>query len=198
MPHIRPVLNLSVAPKYTALRLDDVKAHLSIEGNQDDAYISHLIKAVIEMFDGPTGVLGRAIIRQQWIAKTHPPTNQQSVHIPFLDVVGIVAVSYFDETNALQTIPQENYSMYPTERSAMSLHPSKDYDWPPCFDRSDAFWVECEIGMFEKTNDVGKDLSNALICFVAHFYENRGLELSVDNVPVPVRMILNKYRPAKI
>lgn len=46
--------------------LNQAKAHLRVDGGDDDTYIASLIAAAIAHLDGPRGVLGRCVQRQRW------------------------------------------------------------------------------------------------------------------------------------
>lgn len=54
------------APDAEVVSLDDVKRHLRVEHDDDNAQIAALILAAVGHLDGWTGILGRAIKPQIW------------------------------------------------------------------------------------------------------------------------------------
>src|SRR5690606_14090696 len=60
----RPIL--VVAPKMTPVSLDEAKAQLAVEHGDDDALILGYIAAAVDHLDGWSGILGRALVEQEW------------------------------------------------------------------------------------------------------------------------------------
>lgn len=54
------------APLSQLVTLDQVKAHLRVDGDDEDEYIAGLVDAAIAHLDGPRGVLGRCVQSQRW------------------------------------------------------------------------------------------------------------------------------------
>ncbi|HWY14429.1 MAG TPA: head-tail connector protein [Rhizomicrobium sp.] len=63
--HVRRTLTLLTAGE-SPLSLDEVKAHLRVETDDDDDLIMALIDAARNYVDGRDGILGRALLTQQW------------------------------------------------------------------------------------------------------------------------------------
>ena len=57
---------LVTAPVSTPVDLADLKAHLRVDHDDDDATLAALMASAVAHLDGWTGVLGRAIMPQEW------------------------------------------------------------------------------------------------------------------------------------
>lgn len=57
---------LVTAPTSVVVELDDLKGHLRVEHDDEDALIAALEAAAVAHFDGWRGVLGRAVMPQTW------------------------------------------------------------------------------------------------------------------------------------
>ena len=53
-------------PLEPLVSLDQVKAHLRVDGDEEDGYVGGLIAAAVSYLDGPRGVLGRCVQSQRW------------------------------------------------------------------------------------------------------------------------------------
>lgn len=63
-PSFRPVR--TVAPTAKPVTLEEAKAHLHVDFDDDDALIGGVLDAAIEHLDGYSGILGRCLCLQTW------------------------------------------------------------------------------------------------------------------------------------
>lgn len=82
-------LSRTVPPAGPLVSLDDLKAHLRVDHEDDDALIAGLEAAALAHIDGVRGVLGRCIQPQSWRLEVE---GQGCVRLPFPDVTAIEAV----------------------------------------------------------------------------------------------------------
>ena len=78
----------TVSPAGAVVSLSELKAHLRVDGNHDDALIEALEKAAVAHLDGWRGVLGRCILPQTWEVD-YPKAGLY--RLPFPDVTAVTA-----------------------------------------------------------------------------------------------------------
>lgn len=76
-------------PAGPVVPLADLKAHLRVVGNHDDAHITALEAACVAHLDGWLGVLGRCILPQSW-RLSYPGAGVWP--LPFPDVTAVEAI----------------------------------------------------------------------------------------------------------
>ena len=59
-------LILITAPGRYPVTLEETKAHLRVETDDDDAYLDSLIEMATACLDGASGLLGRCLVQQTW------------------------------------------------------------------------------------------------------------------------------------
>ena len=87
---------LITPPASMPVTLLDVKEHLRVDHDEEDALISGLISAAVAHLDGRAGVLGRCIMPQTWRVSA----EAGDVVLPFPDVTA-ASVDYGDGAVAL-------------------------------------------------------------------------------------------------
>lgn len=83
-------------PLSELVTLEDAKAHCRVDGDGDDRLVAGYIAAAIAYLDGPRGVLGRVVQRQQWRLDLHYGWDCDIV-LPLPDAVDVTAISYDTE-----------------------------------------------------------------------------------------------------
>ncbi|MFD1304212.1 head-tail connector protein, partial [Methylobacterium marchantiae] len=106
-------LKLITAPTAEPITLDEAKAHLRVEGTDDDAYITSLIAAARQSVESLTG---RALMSQAWeLALDEFPRScaadyrslgryQAAIDIPMPPLVSIESIKYVDTAGVQQTL----------------------------------------------------------------------------------------------
>lgn len=109
---MRLVPRRTVAPVGEIVTLPDLKVHLRIDHDDDDALIRSYERAAMALLDGWRGILGRCILEQTWeVSFDHAGTHR----LPFPDVSEVTAtdvsgdpvaaVLYHDAIGSLVTLP---------------------------------------------------------------------------------------------
>ena len=161
-------------PATVPVSLAEAKAHLRVDGSDEDTLIAALVDAAVEHFDG-TGTLGKAIITQTWADWFAPAPGNARLRIgPF---VSLTSVEYYDEDNALQTATLGNFETWQVGDFVV-VKPKPDNAWPTGYSRPDAFKVTYVAG-FGSASDVPATIKQAILLTVAHWYEHR---MAVDDV----------------
>lgn len=76
------------APVLPVVTLPELKAHLRVDGTEEDAMLLAYEAAAVSHLDGWRGVLGRCILSQQW-AETYDQAG--TFRLPFPDVSAVIA-----------------------------------------------------------------------------------------------------------
>jgi uncharacterized phiE125 gp8 family phage protein len=98
----------TVAPTEPLISVQDAKAHLRVDHDEEDALIASLIAAAESHLDGWTGVLGRALVTQTW---RQDFASFDDMRLPLWPVASVSSVTYKDATGAVQTVPASDYEL---------------------------------------------------------------------------------------
>ena len=179
---LTPVTVTAPSPLVT---LAEAKEHLEIDHDDRDNYITGLIDAASKVLDGYDGMVGGAIGLQtvEQRAKGFPVT------LNYGPVIGLISVTYYDETNTLTNGVLSDFDFIPDDDGAVVFAD----EYPLTYQRSDAVTVEYQAGF----TDVPADLKHACLFLVAHWYQNR--EAVTDGAaPKPLQYaleaIVGKYK----
>lgn len=185
-----------ITPPATAiLSVAEVKQHLRVDFDDDDAKIEALIAAAEAHFDGRGGILGRALVNQVWRLETVCWPAGSTI-LPMPDV-SAATISYFDASNALQTLDASAYRI--VERSlGSSLEWDGSFSAPGLYPRDDAVRIDMTCGYGPAASNVPRDILHAAKMLIAAWYANPEATASsgVQELPVPagVSSILTKHR----
>lgn len=91
---------LVTPPAERPLTLAEVKAHLRVDHDEEDALIGGLLDAAVSHLDGWRGILGRCLVTQTW---RQDFAGWADLWLPFPDVQG-ATVTYRDGAGAAQTV----------------------------------------------------------------------------------------------
>ena len=175
MPDLSPQhsLELVTAPVALPISLAEAKSQLRVEHNDDDTIISRLISVAVSYVDAQ-GALGACMMTQtwgQWLGQ-----NPSTVTLLLGPVQTVSAIKYYDTNNALQTDTLSNYNVLGTSGRTV-VSPKTGFSWPTTFQRDDAIKIEYVIGYGATRADIPSSVRHALLMLVAHYYENREIEL---------------------
>ena len=161
------------APAVEPITVSEAKAQMRIEHSDDDALIARLIDVAVSFVD-VRGALGKAMISQTWGEWLGP--NPSVVYLSLGPVQSVSAIKYYDTTNALQSDTLSNYNVLGTSGRTV-VSPKTGFSWPTTFQRDDAIKIEYVIGYGATRADIPSSVRHALLMLVAHYYENREIEL---------------------
>ncbi len=121
-------LKLITAPTTTPVSLAEVKRHLKIDSAAEDARLEMFINAATELYDGETGLLGRAIVAQTWdLYLDEFPCG--AIQIPLPPLASITSVKYDAPSGVETTISASNYTV-DTVSTPGWVVPNSTYTWP--------------------------------------------------------------------
>ena len=186
-------LELVDAPLITPITIEEVKAQLRVEHDDDDTILTRLIDVAVAYTD-VRGALGQAMITQKWAQwiNANPPQNVSLILGPVQDVT---AIKYYDTDGVLQTDDINNYQVFGTDFATV-ISPKDSFTWPVSQQRSDAIKIEYEIGYGDEITSVPQTIRHALMLLIGHWYDNReqtGVD-ELSNIPFGYEEMLNLHR----
>lgn len=166
------------------LGLDEAKAHLRVDHDDEDDLIRGLVAGAVAHLDGWQGVLGRCILTQTWAVSVASLGTQR---LPFPDVQSAV-VSYLDANGDSQTVDPADYRVEVFHGAGYLVFDS-GYSAPTVLSgRDDAVTITAVYGV-----DVPPPaLKVAALMLVGHWYRHR--EGGTDDIPAPVKALIAPYR----
>ena len=186
-------LEIVDAPLITPITIEEVKAQLRVEHDDDDTILTRLIDVAVAYTD-VRGALGQAMITQKWAQwiNANPPQNVSLILGP---VQNVTAVKYYDTDGVLQTDDVNNYQVFGTDFATV-ISPKDSFTWPVSQQRSDAIKIEYEIGYGDEITSVPQTIRHALMLLIGHWYDNReqtGVD-ELSNIPFGYEEMLNLHR----
>lgn len=169
---------LVTPPASTVVSLADLKAHLRVDGTDEDLLITTLEAAAVGYLDGWRGVLGRAILSQVWRQEFD---GWGDLRLAMPDV-SAVAVTYLDKDGVEQ--PATTATLRQT-----ATGPYVEADGPA----SDRIFVNMTCAMSAQMRATAVMIVKLL---VAHWYENRVTvaPANMAEMPVAASALVNAIR----
>lgn len=207
-------LELSSGPATEPLTTAQAKAHLRVDGSDEDTLIDALIKTARKFVENYTG---RALITQTWIlwldrieekAGAEPwwdgvregpasllyPEVSREVLIPKAPLQSVTSITTFAPDDTDTEFAASNY--FVDSKSTKGRVVLKDgVIWPTNLREANAIKIEFEAG-YGAAAAVPDDILQAMKMLIAHWFENREAvsENSMAEVPFGVKVILDQYR----
>lgn len=186
-------LTLTTPPASMPIDLASAKKHCRVDHGDDDTLIEGLIEGVVSYLDGPSGILGRAIMPQTWLLELESWPGEFSIPV---EPVRAVTVTYVDDDGATQTLDAASYDLEQWPSFAATWSFAADVDRPVLGDVRYPVKFSIEAG-FASADDVESGLKTLMLMLVAHWYENREAVVvgtSTGELPLAASTLLAKYR----
>lgn len=167
-------LVLKTAPTVLPASVAEIKTHLRISHAADDAYLAAVASAVAEWIDGYSGHLRRALLTQTWYARMRDWPEGCRVRLPLPPLQSVVAVTYYDASNVLQTFGAGNYHVTAPNGGAGEIELAALASWPAVYDRPDAISIEFVAGYGNAAANVPAPIRQAALLIAGDMYANRG------------------------
>jgi uncharacterized phiE125 gp8 family phage protein len=156
-------------PEVEPVTLAEAKAHLRLDTNTDDAYVSALITAArerVELF------LRRALITQTFEYTIDGfPANEIDLPRPPLQSVGWI--KYVDTAGILQTFSPENYVADVSSNEIARIALAWNQYWPITRCSINAVVIRFFAGYGDSVEDVPQAIRHGILIEIANLYENR-------------------------
>ena len=160
------------APATGLLTLDEVKEFLRIEADEleEDTRLSSLIASAEATLDGYSGLLGRALIDQQWRQRFDDFPACDRLPLPLGLVRTAPVVTYRDTLGGEQTFTAFHLV---TTALGPAIELEDGATWPQTATRPDAVTVTWTAGYGPDPEDVPEIFRTAALQLIAHWYATR-------------------------
>jgi uncharacterized phiE125 gp8 family phage protein len=191
-------------PADPVVSLEEAKAHLRVDHDDDDDYIASLVEVATGTLDGPSGWLGRCLVEQtlEWRGDGFGSCD---LRLPYPPVTEVVSVKYDDVAGIEQTVPSPTYRLL-GQPSAPRLALVVGAAWPSARNDAESVRVRFTSGWPTETEGEGDDavvawtgpapIRHAILLMVSELYENR--EAATDaprtELPFAVTALLSTFR----
>ncbi|MDO1560415.1 head-tail connector protein [Brevundimonas sp. 2R-24] len=174
-----------VTPPEPFLSLDEAKAHLRVDHDDDDVLIGALIAAACGALDGPQGWLGRAV-GEQTISET-ADWFADCMRLSLPPVTAITSIEYVDGDGATQTLDGAVYVLGTDGRVRLA----PDQSWPSVRAQREAVTITYTAGYAT----VPAPIKAAALLLLGDLYANRETGIAGDLKPSPtIEMLISPYR----
>ena len=159
---------LTTGPALEPVSLADVKAHLRIDLDDDDALITAAITSARIHVETATR---RALIRQNWRLYLSEWPKGRAIELPVSPLIAVNAVTFYDIVGAPTLWGEENWRVEAQAnppRLVAKLRPAAAlYD--------NGVEIDLTAGYGVSSIDVPAPLRQAILILVTHWYEHRGM-----------------------
>jgi uncharacterized phiE125 gp8 family phage protein len=163
-----PRLRLITPPAALPVTLGEAKAYIRVDGDFEDAGISAMIAAAVNMLDGRGGILGRALEPQTWeLALDRFPARE--IRLPLGPVASVTSVAFTDPEGGAGTVSASNFEVDNGEAFGGWIVPHSGFAWPATMDLINAVRVRFVAGL-----GAPEGVKQAILDMVASRYDTRG------------------------
>lgn len=190
-------LVLTSAPSVEPVTLDEVKAHLRVDGAEDDAALTALIPAARIFIER---ALGRALLTQGWSLTLDAWPDGPFLVLPIgpVQAVSLVTTYAADDTGTAFAAAH-TFLDVASDPPRLVLRGSQP--WPAPGRRANGIEIALTAGYGDTGADVPDPLRHALLLLIAHWFERREpvvLDGAPAEVPATVAGLLTAYRRARL
>lgn len=190
-------LVLTDGPAIEPLTLAEAKAHLRLDGTDEDTLIASLI---ITSRLHVEAALGLALITQGWsyFFDAWPPGRD--VILPLRPVQTVTAVKLYGADTSVSVVPVDTYLLDGSSTPARLVR-SAALTWPTPSRIANGIEVCLVAGYGTDAASVPAPIRQAILLLVAHWYEHREpIEIGAAGTPVPpmVSDLLTPYRRVRL
>lgn len=185
-------LRLITPPGEPLLNVVEVRAHLAIDGEQDDAFLTSAIRAATAHLDGVDGILGRALVTATYeLTLTAFPG---SIDLPLPPLASVTSIIYRDPAGASITLPSSSYRVAGVGGFGAVVPVAS---WPGTAAREDAVTVRFVAG-YGNAMAVPEAIRQAAKAITGSLYLQREATYigpaSVRSVPEVARALLASFK----
>ena len=163
-------LKLVTPPEVEPVTLEEAKAHLRLESDADDAYVSALVTAArerVELF------LRRALITQtfEYTLDGFPP--KPLIDLPRPPLQSVESIQYMDSAGNVQTLAPEDYVADASSNEIARVALAWNRFWPITRCSINSVVIQFTAGYGDAGEDVPQGIRQGILIEVSNLYENR-------------------------
>lgn len=180
-------LTRATPPVVEPVSVADAKAHLRVDGDEDNLYIASLISAAREWVEAYTD---RTLIHTQWTMRMEEfPESDEEIELPRPPVataagVDAVSVTYTTTAGEPATLSSQTYTV-DRHSTPGEIYPVYGQFWPAHRDDENSITVTWWAGYGEDGTSVPAAIRHAILLLVGYWYENRSAVL-VGSISKPM------------
>lgn len=190
-------LVMTAAPEAEPISLAEAKAHLRIDGSDEDALLTSLIVAARMLVER---TLGLALITQGWLLYLDGAPRSAFIALPIAPVQAVTAVRVYGPDDTPTELDEGTYSVDVLSEPARLMLSASAGQLAP-LRRLNGFEVAFTAGYGDAAADVPEPMRHALKLLVAHWFEHREpvvLGQLAEEVPATVAGLLLPYRRVRL
>ncbi len=190
-------LVLSAGPEVEPVSLAEAKAHLRIDGTDEDILIGSLIVTSRLHIEAEMGL---ALVTQGWSWFTDAWPRGASLTLPLRPVQSIAAVRTYDDAGVATTLSPDAYFLDGAGKPARLVRQGA-LAWPKPGRIANGIEIALVAGYGDAAADVPEPIRHAILLLVAHWHEHRSpLEVGPLAQPPPdmVEKLLKPYRAMRL
>lgn len=165
-------LILETAPVNDPVTLEEVKEHIHVDFDDEDARIADFIKAATQRLDGRDGSLGRCLVTQTWNLTLDRFASE--VAIPLPPCQSIDAITYVDPDGVTQTLAPTEYQAFALGTvEGAKVRPAYGKSWPTIRTVPEAVTITFTAGFGDDPEDIPEPIRANIKMRVGHLFEHR-------------------------
>lgn len=182
-------LKLAVAPQ-PAVTWGEAKTHLRLDGDFEKDYVEGLVAAATQWLDGHTGILGWAIMEQEYDL-TYDAFPCAEIELPLGPVVDVVGVFYIDPLTGIEAaLATDQYAVDKGGQYGGWIVPAST--WPSPMATANAVRIRFKAGHAA----CPPAIKAAILLTVSLLYTQRG-DITGE-LPESVKMLVSPFRKPRI
>lgn len=184
----------TIAPVGLPITVEEARQQAEFDSDHRDDLIQSYIEAAVDLLDGPTGMLGRAIVTQTW--RLELAAWPACLVLP-VEPVQSVSVSYINAAGVTVAVDGSAHYLRQSTSAAPELHWAAGWTNPP-LSASAPYPVKLDIvAGFGDAGNCPAAIRQAMRMIVAHWVDVRStvnIGNIVNEVPMAASALLARYR----
>lgn len=192
---------LVAGPAADPVTLAELKQHVRVDHDDDDAHLRICLAAAVARVDGWSGILRRGLVTQTW-SESFRYFYGRRIWLRLAPVQSIASVIYFDLDGVERTVDAADYRLQ-VRNGEGYLELDDDASWPSVDARDDAVTITYVVGYGDAASDVPAPIRSAILITAADLYEQRetnviGASVAQWGGSATVDALLGSYRRGHI
>jgi uncharacterized phiE125 gp8 family phage protein len=163
-------LKLITPPEVEPVTLEEAKAHLRLNDDSDDAYVSALITAArerVELF------LRRALITKAFECALDSFPANQVIDLPRPPLQSVESIQYVDTAGTVQTLAPDDYVVDASSSEIGRVALAWNRFWPITRSSINSILIQFTAGYGDAAEDVPQTIRQGILIEISNLYENR-------------------------